>query len=252
MTLRLYSDLAHLWPIISPPEEYMVEAREWLEVIRPRLDTINAAGQALPTLLELGCGGGHLLSHLTAHFITEAVDISPQMLEISRQLNPQTLHHVGDMRDVRLGRAFDVVAIHDAINYMTTEDDLRAAMATATVHLNPGGVLLLAPDCVQETFEGPRVVEWTKEAEDRSVTFIEYMGKPRPGSTTVESVFVFVIDEGGELRVEMDRHTGGLFSTETWLSLLEAAGLEAEYIQTNAYEGGFGGNLFVGRKPSLP
>ena len=53
MTLRLYSDLAHLWPIISPPEEYMVEAQEWLEVIRPRLDTINAAGQALPTLLEL-------------------------------------------------------------------------------------------------------------------------------------------------------------------------------------------------------
>ena len=48
-----------------------------------------------------------------------------------------------------------------------------------------------------------------------------------------------MIDEGGELRVEVDRHTGGLFPTETWLSLLEAAGLEAEYIQTNAYEGGF-------------
>ena len=228
----------------------MVEAQEWLEVIRPRLDTINAAGQALTTLLELGCGGGHLLSHLTAHFITEAVDISPQMLEISRRLNPQTLHHEGDMRDVRLGRAFDVVAIHDAVNYMTTEGDLRAAIATAETHLNPGGVLLLAPDCVQETFEGPRVVEWTKEAEDRSVTFIEYMGKPRPGSTTVESVFVFVIDEGGELRVEVDRHTGGLFPTETWLSLMETMGLEAEYIQTNAYEGGFGGNLFVGQKPA--
>ena len=230
----------------------MVEAQEWLDAIRPRLDTISAAGQALPTLLELGCGGGHLLSHLTAHFITEAMDISPQMLEMSRQLNPQTLHHLGDMRDVRLGRAFDVVAIHDAINYMTTEGDLRAAIATAETHLNPGGVLLLAPDCVQETFEGPRVVEWTKEAEDRSVTFIEYMGKPRPGSTTVESVFVFVIDEGDELRVEVDRHTGGLFPTETWLSLLEAAGMEAEYIRTNAYEGGFGGNLFVGRKLPLP
>ena len=50
----------------------------------------------------------------------------------------------------------------------------------------------------------------------------------------------------------MDRHTGGLFPTETWLRLLESAGLEAEYIQTNAYEGGFGGNLFVGRKRHLP
>ena len=250
MTLRLYSDLAHLWPIISPPEEYMVEAQEWLEVIRARLDLRRVAGQGLPTFLELGCGGGHLLSHLTAHFITEAVDISPQMLEISRGLNPQTLHHLGDMRDVRLGRTFDVVAIHDAVNYMTTEDDLRAAIGSAAVHMDAGGLLLMAPDCIAETFIGPRVVEWTREAEDRSVTFIEYMGKPRPGSTTVESVFVFVIDEGGELWVEVDRHTGGLFPSGTWLSLMEAAGLEAEYVQTNAYEGGFGGNLFVGRKPT--
>ena len=250
MTQRLYSDLAHLWPVISPPEEYMVEAQEWLDVIRQRVDATAEIPQRLPTLLELGCGGGHLLSHLTAHFITEAVDISPQMLEISQRLNPQTLHHLGDMRHIRLGRQFDVVAIHDAVNYMITEGDLRAAIETATAHLNPGGLLLLAPDCVQETFTGPRVVEWTKEAEDRSVTFIEYMGRPRPGSTTVESVFMFVIDEGGELRVEVDRHTGGLFPTDTWLSLLQAAGLEAEYIRTNAYEGGFGGNLFVGRNPT--
>lgn len=250
MTLRLYSDLAHLWPIISPPEEYTGEAQEWLDVIRGHLDTPETSRQGPPTLLELGCGGGHLLSHLTAHFMTEAVDISPQMLEISRRLNPQTLHHVGDMRTLRLGREFDVVAIHDAVNYMTTEADLRAAITTAEIHLNPGGVLLLAPDCIQETFIGPRVVEWTREAEDRSVTFIEYMAKPRPGSTTTESVFVFVIDDDGELRVEVDRHTGGLFPSGSWLSLLGAAGLDAEYMQTNAYEGGFGGNLFVGRKPA--
>ena len=252
MTLRLYSDLAHLWPVISPPEEYLVEAQEWLDVIRDRLDVAPSPGQTLPTLLELGCGGGHLLSHLTPYFITEAVDLSPQMLEISRRLNPQTLHHVGDMRTFRLGREFDVVAIHDAVNYMITEDDLWAAIETAAVHLNPGGLVLLAPDCVQETFSGPRVVEWTREAEDRSVTFIEYVGKPQPGSTSVESVFIFVIDEGGELKVEVDRHTGGLFPAETWLNLLAAAGLGAEYIQTNAYEGGFGGNLFVGQKSALP
>ncbi len=251
MTLRLYNDLAHLWPIISPPEEYMVEAQEWLDVIRSRLGPRPDAGGALPTLLELGCGGGHLLSHLTEHFITEAVDISPQMLEISRRLNPRTWHHEGDMRTVRVGRTFDVVAIHDAVNYMVTEADLRAAIVNAAAHLNPGGLVLLAPDCVQETFTGPRVVEWTREAEDRSVTFIEYIAKPQPGGTTAESVFVFVIDEDGRIAVEVDRHTGGLFPTAAWLRLMGDAGLEGEYIQTNAYEGGFGGNLFVGRKSPL-
>ena len=232
------------------------------------------AGAGRPTLLELGCGGGHLLSHLTAHFTTEAVDLSAQMLDISRRLNPQTLHHQGDMRTIRLGRTFDVVAIHDAVNYMITEADLQAAIATVAAHLNPGGLALLAPDCVRETYTGPRVVEWTRDAEDRSITFIEYMGQPQPAlaapesatlesagpesagpesgapeSVTVESVFFFIIDTGGELRVEVDRHTGGLFHRATWLRLLAEAGLTAEYIRTNAYEGGFGGNLFVGRKP---
>lgn len=254
MSLRLYDDLAYLWPIISPPEEYLVEAQEWLDVIRSRLDIGAGGGRDLPTLLELGCGGGHLLSHLTERFVTEAVDISPRMLEISRELNPQTLHHVGDMRSVRLGRTFDVVVIHDAVNYMTTAGDLRAAMVTAAEHLRPGGVALFAPDCIRETFEGPRVVEWTRDAEDRSVTFIEYMGKPRPGmsgaeGSIVESVFIFIIDGGdGAAQVETDRHVGGLFPMTTWLSLLGKAGLEGEYVRTNAYEGGFGGNLFVGRR----
>lgn len=248
MTLRLYNDLAYLWPTISPPEEYLVEAQEWLDVIRSRLDIAAGAGRSLPTLLELGCGGGHLLSHLTAHFITEAVDISPAMLEISRGLNPQTLHHLGDMRTVRLGRTFDVVAVHDAVNYMTTEGDLRAAIGTAAAHLNPGGIVLLAPDWLRESLSGPRVIEWTKADDERGVTFIEYVAAPREDRTTVESVFVFIIDRGGELQVETDRHTGGLFPMATWLGLLSEAGLEAEYIRTHDYEGGFGGNLFVGRK----
>ena len=57
------------------------------------------------------------------------------------------------MRSVRLGRTFDAVFVHDAIAYMTTEDDLRAVFATAFEHTRPGGVALFVPDAVTETFE---------------------------------------------------------------------------------------------------
>ena len=255
MTMRLYNDLAYLWPIVSPPEEYIVEAEEWLDVIRERLDanlTEEEAGNRRPTLLDLGCGGGHLLSHLTPHFTTEAVDISAEMLEISKRLNPHTVHHQGDMRTVRLGRTFDVVAIHDAVDYMLTEADLRSAVTTGAAHLNPGGLLLLAPDWFRETLSGPRVIDWTRDDAGRDVTFIEYIANPRDDTTIVESVFVFIIDENGQLRVELDRHTSGLFPMATWMRLLSEAGLDAEYIRIHDYEGGFGGNLFVGHKSPLP
>jgi hypothetical protein len=44
------------------------------------------------------------------------------------------------------------VFVHDAIMYMTTEDDLRAALRTVAAHLAPGGVALVAPDATAETF----------------------------------------------------------------------------------------------------
>ena len=252
VTLRLYHDLAHLWPIISPPQEYTVEAAEWRDLIWSEFGWTGnqPAWDPRARLLDLGCGGGHLLSHFTRHFTTEAVDISPQMLDISKELNPNTIHHLGDMRTIRLERTFDVVTIHDAVNYMVTEEDLRAAIATAHAHLEPGGLVLLAPDCLRDTFGGSRVVDWTRETEDSNVTFIEYVAQPSPEATTVESVFVFIINRDGEIQVEVDRHTSGLFPKQLWLEALADVGLEAEYVQTNAYEGGFGGNLFVGRMPS--
>ena len=227
----------------------MVEAAEWRDLIWSEFGWTGnqPAWDPRARLLDLGCGGGHLLSHFTRHFTTEAVDISPEMLKISRGLNPDTIHHLGDMRTIRIGRTFDVVTIHDAVNYMVTEQDLRAAIETARVHLEPGGLVLLAPDCLSDTFAGSRVVDWTRETEHQNVTFIEYVAQPSPGATTVESVFMFIINRNGEIQVEVDRHTSGLFPKSLWLDAMSQAGMDATYLQTNAYEGGFGGNLFVGR-----
>ena len=143
---RLYDDLAHLWPLISPPEEYAEEACYWREVLRAKL------GPGRHQVLELGVGGGHNLSHLTSDFQATAVDLSEKMLSLSRGLNPGVEHHLGDMRTVRLGRVFQAVLIHDAIQYMLTEADLRAAFATARAHLAPGGVIIAAPRLRLETY----------------------------------------------------------------------------------------------------
>lgn len=237
---RMYHDLAYLWPVVSPPEEYAVEAWHLREIIRTRL------GPGRHALLELGVGGGHILSHLTRDFQATAVDLSESMLAISRQLNPSVPHHLGDMRSVRLEQTFDVVLIHDAINYMLTESDLQAAFETAKAHLRPGGVLVAAPDLLKETFAGPSVQHWTQPRDDLEVTLIEYLDDPDPLDTTVESIFFYVIKEQGKLRVEQDRHISGLFPRTTWLRLMSDTGFLAEEAHYPSYEGGFGGNVVVG------
>ena len=236
---RLYTDLAYLWPAFSPPEDYVDDAEHWRQALRRSL------GPGRHPVLELGSGGGHTLSHLTADFDMTAVDLSPEMLSLSQNLNPGVPHHPGDMRTVRLEQSFAAVAVHDAVCYLLDEADLRATFATARAHLNPGGILLLTPDYLKETFDGPKVLHWICNQSEPNFTVIEYCHDPDPDDSTLESVFFFIIQEESGLRIEEDRHITGLFPSETWLELLEEEGFEAELVSFPGFEGGYGGHLFV-------
>ena len=182
---RMYHELACLWPLISRPEDYAQEAMYWREALREHL------GPGLHRILELGMGGGNNLSHLTEEFDATAVDISEEMLVNSKKLNSKVEHHVGDMRSVRLGRSFKAVLIHDAIAYMTTEADLRATFETAREHLNPGGMIVTAPDWYSETFRGPYVFHETRNNAEVELTYVEYVHDPEPSDTTIDSLFVY-------------------------------------------------------------
>ena len=152
------------------------------------------------------------------------------MLTHSRRLNPGAAHHVGDMRTVRLGETFDAAIIHDAIDYMLTEDELRAIFATARAHLRAGGLLILAPDHYTETFTSPSVDDDTNSDGETTLTYVEYSIDLDPNDTTVETTYVFFIARDGELRVEVDRHTTGLFPVATWVRLLTEAGFAWERV----------------------
>ena len=235
----LYDKLAYLWPVISPPEDYALEAVHWRHVLRQRL------GPGRHQLLELGVGGGHNLSHLTADFDAAAVDISPKMLELSRRLNPSVEHYLGDMRTFRLpGRTFDAVLIHDAIGYMRTEDDLRAAFTTAKVHLRPGGLFLVAPDLVRDTFRPGMSLRWSTQRDGVEIITEETVYDENPADTLVESQFTYTITENGASRVERDIHVTGIFPIATWMSLLEEAGFTADRIPLPGDGDGCGENLF--------
>lgn len=237
---RMYDEFAHYWPLISAPEDYVQEAHHWREALREKL------GPGRHEILELGVGGGNNLSHLTSDFNATAVDLSEKMLAVFRKLNPDVEHHVGDMRTVRLNRKFRAVLIHDAVNYMLTEEDLRATLRTAAAHLNPGGVLVMSPDFTFETFKAPMVRHGTHS--DGSITFthMEYMYDPDPGDTTMETIFVYLIHEKGQLRIEPDRHITNLFPLQTWLDLMEAEGFTAQTRDYPVHEQGVQGYLLVG------
>ena len=221
---RLYGDLAWLWPIMSPPDDYVHESEEAAGIIR-KFSEIETR-----TLLNLGCGGGHNDRTLKRYFAVTGVDLSAQMLSLAGRLNPEVEYIRGDMRNVRLGRRFDAVTLFDSVSYMLSRRDLEAAFRTALDHLKPGGVFLTYAEQTSETFRIGRTRSFKGAAGGVEVAFIENQQDSDPRDTVSETVFVYIIQSNGRIAVETDRHRFGLFGFQTWLDALRAVGFRSTVV----------------------
>jgi SAM-dependent methyltransferase len=241
---RFYGDLARWWPLISPPEEYTEEATFAAAVL-------HTASIPVHDVLELGSGGGHNAFHLKRSFAMTLVDLSDDMLDASRALNPECEHLQGDMRSLRLGRLFDAVFIHDAIEYMTDETDLRRAIDTAFAHCRPGGVAVLVPDTTIETYETTTDHGGSDANDGRAARYLEWVWDPDPADSWALAEFVFVLREAdGSIDIVHETHRWGLFGRAVWLRLITEAGFRADVVKEITTEDRTPRDFFVGHRPA--
>ncbi|MCB0253741.1 MAG: class I SAM-dependent methyltransferase [Anaerolineae bacterium] len=125
------------------------------------------ASRPVRTVLDLGCGtGGHALLLAQRGYQVTGVDRSQTMLASacakSKGSNlPNSPKFVqNDIRSLELGQTFDVVtAMFAVMGYMTTNEDLAAALHSARRHLSSGGLLIF------DAWYGPAVL--TQRPADR-------------------------------------------------------------------------------------
>lgn len=245
MSPRLYDDLASWWPLLSDPEDYRAEARLVLDLFS------HVLGQPPASMLELGSGGGHLSCHLPAALEVVLLDLSPTMLEVSRQRNPGRVHVLADMRLADLGRRFDAVLLHDAAMYLLEAEDLARACQVAAAHLRPGGVFLMLPDLVAETFEEGTVSGGGEAADGRAARLTEWVWDPVPDDGRYRVDMSLLLREAdGTMRAVHDVHEMALRSLAQWWAGVRAAGLvpvEAPPMLAAR----FGGQVFLARRGTL-
>jgi trans-aconitate methyltransferase len=235
--MKLYNELAEWWPLLSSPEEYAEEAELYREIIQKYRSNISSA-------VELGSGGGNTAFHLKKYFPITLTDISPQMIIVSKKLNPDCEHHVGDMREIKLNKKFDLVFIHDAIMYITSEEDLNKVFKVAYAHLIPGGVLFMAPDYFEETFK-PATSHGGHDGINKSMRYLEWTVDENPEDNLVESEYAYLLkEETGRIRLEHDRAVYGIFPRNKWKELLEKKGFDVYFevikhsgVEKNSYFG---------------
>ena len=246
---RLYQELADWWPLISPPGEYAAEAAYLAELF-------TTASIDVREVLDLGSGGGHVAVHLKDRLDLTLVDRSAGMLAVSQRLNPECAHQQGDMLTIRLGRQFDAVLVHDAVDYVTDAGDLRQLIATAFAHCRPGGMAVFVPDYTAETFRAGTGGGGSTDREGRQGSFREWTYDPDPADDWIKVEYEFTLREAdGTVQVVREAHRLGAFRRDTWLRLLADAGFEPEARfagenQTGRGTGeGMPAHLFIGRRP---
>ena len=236
----LYSDLAGWFHLLTAPHEYGDEA----EYAAARI--LETAAGPVRSVLELGSGGGNNAFHLKHRFTMTLSDLSPDMLEVSRRINPELEHVQGDMRSLRLdGQKFDAVFVHDAVSYLTTEEDVRAMASTAAFHCRPRGAVLVLPDHVRELFTPPYAEHGGHDGPDgRGLRYLMWSTDPDPSDTTYLADFVYLLRHpDGALSAEQDRHVLGIFPESLWTSALHDAGFN-----TTPHTCPWGRRIFTGAR----
>ena len=219
---RLYGELAWLWPLWGNPKEYAPYCKNVTRMIR------KYARREVYTMLNIGCGGGKNIFNLKNSFTVSGLDISPAMLALAEELNPECRFYQGDMLNFSLPEQFDSILVDDSIAYMTSEAELQAVFKSSYEHLRPGGVMIVGPDHTKESFiqnsSAVTCADITSKPEHIDVVFVENNYDPDPNDNVYEALILYLIRENGKLRIEKDLHQLGLFSLGTWKLLLGNSG----------------------------
>jgi trans-aconitate methyltransferase len=241
------------WPTPTGHEPYVGAARAY-DLFYAEKDYASEAAavvalaeqysQGARSLVDVGCGTGVHLSHLAARYArVVGVDVSAAMLHEARETFPELQFHEGDMRTFALAETFDVVTcLFSAVGYMTSETDLRAAVANMAAHLTPGGVLLVEGWLTPDAFLENHASAHSAVGVDAAVARV--MLSRRDGDVSViDAHYVIATLDGIEHVIE--EHRLGLFTFEQYRDAFASAGLR--YARE---EGLTGRGLHVGVSPA--
>ena len=218
----------------------LYSAKDYHKESRAIIETINSYCSKAHSLLDVACGTGGHLQHLSSQYDAEGIDLSGDLVSIARNRLPDVRIHQGDMISFKLGRSYDVVlCLFSSIGYVKTAANLNRAVNCMANHLNPGGILLIEPWFTKESWQ-PRPV-YATFVDDPDVKVARISTNKRQGKLSIIEMHYLVGTAEG-VKYHKELHKMGLFAQHEMIDAYEKAGLQCEYTE----EGITGRGLYIG------
>ncbi len=138
----IFDAYAAYYDLLYTNKDYAAEARYIHDLIKLHAPTASS-------ILDMGCGTGkHARQFAELGYQVTGVDQSASMIALAHQMNRSAAakFECGDIRSIRLRQKFDVVlSLFHVMSYQVLDNDLQEAFATASTHLEEGGICMF--DC---------------------------------------------------------------------------------------------------------
>ncbi|HAS74891.1 MAG TPA: class I SAM-dependent methyltransferase [Clostridiales bacterium UBA8960] len=215
--MSIYSEFASVYDMM----QYDVDYERWVNgIIKIAKEHNNQA----KTMLELACGTGTLAIGISKKgFITEALDISEDMLSVAQSkaydAHAKVRFYHQDMITFNTKKTYDVIfCMCDGMNYIISDEDMKCVFENIKRHLTPEGILIfdisskyklsevIGNHTFAETFEHEAYI-WENEY-DHTRNLLKF------------TLTLFKEDEDGYQRFE-ESHTQRAYDIETLKTLSE-------------------------------
>ena len=230
----MYEKSADIYDPLHDFKDYGAEAAN----VHGRIQRQNPRARKL---LDVACGTGRHLEHLSAWYDVSGVDISRELLAVARGRCRGIPLYEADMSDFALGETYDVITcLFSSIASVRTEERLRAALRSMRSHLRPNGAILIEPWFTPESLWTGTITANFADEPGRKIAWMYVTDPPRDGVLVIDHHFV--VGEPSGIRHFTERQELGVFTDEQYRSAFEQAGLGVEHDS----QGPTGRGLYVG------
>jgi len=117
-------------------------------------------------LLDVGCGTGEHLKHLSSKFKCTGMDVNKSMVNIAKKKVPNAKFKVADMIKFSLNEKFDVITcLFSAIGYVETFSNMVKTLENFRKHLSEKGLVIVEPWIFRKDFKEGYVALDTYESD---------------------------------------------------------------------------------------